>query len=302
MRRGEMVRTLATAETSPAELAELMVGRRVLLRVEKTPANPGAIVLEVENLRLTDDKGVARLKAVSFAVAGRRDPRHRRRRRQRPVGAPRGAGRHPPGDRRRGAARRQAARPQPLDQRRRPPRRAASPTCRRTGTAAAWSCPSPQWENSCLGYQARGALRGPGLHARPRRDPRPRPRRHRALRHPPADAATSRPPTSPAATSRRSSSPARSSATPRCCSSASRPAASTSAPSSSSTSRSSRCATAARRSCSSRSSSTRSRRSSDRIVVMFDGRISGERAGRRDRRARARPADGRHRPGHARAA
>ena len=36
---------------------------------------------------------------------------------------------------------------------------------------------------------------------------------------------------------------------------------------------------------------------SDRIVVMFDGRISGERVGRRDRRARARPADGRHRPG-----
>ena len=36
---------------------------------------------------------------------------------------------------------------------------------------------------------------------------------------------------------------------------------------------------------------------SDRIVVMFDGRISGERARRRHRRARARPADGRHRPG-----
>ncbi len=41
MRRGEMVRTLTTAETSPAEIAELMVGRRVLLRVEKGPATPG---------------------------------------------------------------------------------------------------------------------------------------------------------------------------------------------------------------------------------------------------------------------
>ena len=41
MRRGEMVATLDTAKTSPAELAELMVGRRVLLRVEKGPAQPG---------------------------------------------------------------------------------------------------------------------------------------------------------------------------------------------------------------------------------------------------------------------
>jgi simple sugar transport system ATP-binding protein len=49
-------------------LAELMVGRRVLLRVEKGPPNPGAMVLEVENLSLTDAKGVARLKSVSFVV------------------------------------------------------------------------------------------------------------------------------------------------------------------------------------------------------------------------------------------
>ena len=58
MRRGEMVRTLATARTSPAELAELMVGRRVLLRVEKAPATPGPVVLEVDGLDLVDDKGV----------------------------------------------------------------------------------------------------------------------------------------------------------------------------------------------------------------------------------------------------
>jgi simple sugar transport system ATP-binding protein len=68
MLRGEMMKTLATADTSPAELAELMVGRRVLLRVEKGPPNPGAMVLEVENLSLTDAKGVARLKSVSFVV------------------------------------------------------------------------------------------------------------------------------------------------------------------------------------------------------------------------------------------
>jgi simple sugar transport system ATP-binding protein len=68
MRRGEMVKTLDTAATSPAELAELMVGRRVLLRVEKAPATPGRTVLEVENLELVDDQGVHRLRRVSFAV------------------------------------------------------------------------------------------------------------------------------------------------------------------------------------------------------------------------------------------
>jgi simple sugar transport system ATP-binding protein len=68
MRRGEMVRTLVTRETSPAELAELMVGRRVLLRVEKAPAQPGDVLLEVDELSLVDAQGVPRLKSVSFAV------------------------------------------------------------------------------------------------------------------------------------------------------------------------------------------------------------------------------------------
>jgi simple sugar transport system ATP-binding protein len=68
MRRGEMVKTLRTADTSPAELAELMVGRRVLLRVEKTPARPGALLLEVRNLGLRDSKGVDRLKSIGFSV------------------------------------------------------------------------------------------------------------------------------------------------------------------------------------------------------------------------------------------
>ena len=39
MRRGEMTATVRTAETSPEQLAELMVGRKVLLRVDKAPAS-----------------------------------------------------------------------------------------------------------------------------------------------------------------------------------------------------------------------------------------------------------------------
>ncbi|WP_305971259.1 MULTISPECIES: ABC transporter ATP-binding protein [unclassified Mameliella] len=68
MRRGEMTATVKTAETSPEELAELMVGRKVLLRVDKTPAKPGKSVLEVEDLRHTDSAGVDRLKGISLKV------------------------------------------------------------------------------------------------------------------------------------------------------------------------------------------------------------------------------------------
>ncbi len=68
MRRGEMTATVKTAETSPAELAELMVGRKVLLQVDKVPAQPGAAVLDVQNLNVTDDQGVHRLKDVSLQV------------------------------------------------------------------------------------------------------------------------------------------------------------------------------------------------------------------------------------------
>lgn len=68
MRQGAMVKTLTTSETSPGELAELMVGRRVLLRVEKGPANPGKVMLGVDKLVVTDDMGVPRVKSVSFEV------------------------------------------------------------------------------------------------------------------------------------------------------------------------------------------------------------------------------------------
>lgn len=68
MRRGEMTATVKTSETSPAELAELMVGRKVLLRVDKAPAKVGATVLEVKDLNVTDNKGVHRLKGINFYV------------------------------------------------------------------------------------------------------------------------------------------------------------------------------------------------------------------------------------------
>jgi general nucleoside transport system ATP-binding protein len=68
MRQGHMVGTMPTAETSPEKLAELMVGRRVLLRVEKGPAHPGKPLLEVKDLIVADDLKVIRVKGVSFNV------------------------------------------------------------------------------------------------------------------------------------------------------------------------------------------------------------------------------------------
>ena len=68
MRRGEMVATVKTTETSAEQLAELMVGRRVLLEVDKGPAKPGPERLRVENLTVKDEWGVARVDNVSFNV------------------------------------------------------------------------------------------------------------------------------------------------------------------------------------------------------------------------------------------
>jgi simple sugar transport system ATP-binding protein len=68
MRRGEMTATVKTDETNPEQLAELMVGRKVLLRVDKKPAQPGEPVLEVDGLNVVDDAGVRRVENVSFNI------------------------------------------------------------------------------------------------------------------------------------------------------------------------------------------------------------------------------------------
>jgi len=68
MRQGQMVAHRKTSETSTEELAELMVGRRVLLRVDKDAARPGDTILSVRDLSVRDQAGVQRVKGVSFDV------------------------------------------------------------------------------------------------------------------------------------------------------------------------------------------------------------------------------------------
>ena len=68
MRRGEMVATFETSKTSPPELADAMVGRKVLLKIEKAPARPGPVVLEARGLIVKDDRGVEQLRDVSLQL------------------------------------------------------------------------------------------------------------------------------------------------------------------------------------------------------------------------------------------
>src|SRR5687767_8045564 len=67
MRDGKAVGNVKTAETSAKDLARMIVGRDVLLRVEKTDANPGETVLEVIGLKIGGKHGAA-LDDVSFSV------------------------------------------------------------------------------------------------------------------------------------------------------------------------------------------------------------------------------------------
>ena len=68
MRQGEIVATFETSRTSPPELADAMVGRKVILKVDKGVAKPGKIVLEARNVFVKDDRGVTRVEDVSFAL------------------------------------------------------------------------------------------------------------------------------------------------------------------------------------------------------------------------------------------
>jgi simple sugar transport system ATP-binding protein len=68
MRRGKVVDTVATDETSKQEIATMMVGRQVLFRVERKDAQPGDEVLIVEDLHALDNKQLPALRGISFSV------------------------------------------------------------------------------------------------------------------------------------------------------------------------------------------------------------------------------------------
>jgi simple sugar transport system ATP-binding protein len=68
LRRGRKVETISRAGATETGLARMMVGREVLLRVEKKPAAPGELMLEVHDLSVLNDRGLSAVRGVSFDV------------------------------------------------------------------------------------------------------------------------------------------------------------------------------------------------------------------------------------------
>ncbi|OFW65874.1 MAG: heme ABC transporter ATP-binding protein [Actinobacteria bacterium RBG_16_68_21] len=68
LRRGRTVGERAPGEVDEATLAEMMVGRPVELVVQKAPARPGEVVLEVDDLMVFDDRDHPRVKGVTMSV------------------------------------------------------------------------------------------------------------------------------------------------------------------------------------------------------------------------------------------
>ena len=68
MRQGEMVGHTKTEDTNKEQLAEMMVGRSVLLRVDKKEIKKGETIFQVNNLSVKDDLDVTRVKDVSLEI------------------------------------------------------------------------------------------------------------------------------------------------------------------------------------------------------------------------------------------
>ena len=68
LRRGQTIETVPREGATEQSLAKAMVGRDVLLRVDKAPAHPGDVMLSVEDLHVVDERGIEKVRGVSFDV------------------------------------------------------------------------------------------------------------------------------------------------------------------------------------------------------------------------------------------
>jgi simple sugar transport system ATP-binding protein len=68
LRRGKKIETVPREGATEESLARAMVGREVLLRVEKPPAQPGDVLLDVKELRVVDDRGIEKVRDLSLSV------------------------------------------------------------------------------------------------------------------------------------------------------------------------------------------------------------------------------------------
>ena len=68
LRRGTKIDTVPRQGATEEGLAKMMVGREVLLRVDKKAADPGDLLLEVRGLNVNDDRHLPAVRDVSFVV------------------------------------------------------------------------------------------------------------------------------------------------------------------------------------------------------------------------------------------
>ena len=68
LRNGQVVGETTPSQTSESGLAEMMVGRSVVLQVEKSVADPGDVILKVNELEVNDDRGQIALNGLNFEV------------------------------------------------------------------------------------------------------------------------------------------------------------------------------------------------------------------------------------------
>lgn len=70
LRKGETIRTLEKTQTSPKELADLMVGRPVDLSIKRAQGTKGKVLLQVKDLNVYSEEGVHILKDINFDISG----------------------------------------------------------------------------------------------------------------------------------------------------------------------------------------------------------------------------------------
>jgi len=68
LRRGKMIGTIPREGATETELARMMVGRDVVLRIEKPPHKVGEALLEIEDLHVLDDREIEKVRGVSLEV------------------------------------------------------------------------------------------------------------------------------------------------------------------------------------------------------------------------------------------
>jgi len=68
LRRGKRIDTVLREGATEEGLARLMVGREVLLQVDKPPATPGKVALELRDVRVRDDRGLEKVRGISLEV------------------------------------------------------------------------------------------------------------------------------------------------------------------------------------------------------------------------------------------